>query len=281
MAVRRKIRTKGYEVTEDGKVFSLGHNWRGLGRRELVQELNADQYPSVRLTVDGKRVRYPVYKLVALHHLPPRPSRKHLIRHKDGDRMNSRKDNLMWGTVSENALDREYHRKYGRKPIDPSVDPVSRRQAEACRERFWTGVQPMSIVRGIMAGKSDVGGYWPDLVLVRGLPGSGKSTMAKKFEEEGYVHLEADQYFYEYGDGKFVHSMLPRAHEWCLKETKKLLRRGLKVVVSNTFSRKWEIQPYLNLTDSHLVLTARGEFQSVHGVPPEAIDRMKRRWEEF
>lgn len=106
--------TPGYEVTADGRVYSVAHNWRGYGRRELDQDLNSYGYPSVRITVDGKRTRYPVHKLVALHHLPPRPCDRHEIRHLDGDKMNPAASNLAWGTPKENADDRERHGRTSR-----------------------------------------------------------------------------------------------------------------------------------------------------------------------
>lgn len=96
-------------MTEDGKVFSVLHNWRGYGRRELGQTLNADGYPSVRLSVNGGRRRIAVYKLVAESFLPPRPSEKHQVRHLDGNKMNSCAENLAWGTAKENAWDRDKH----------------------------------------------------------------------------------------------------------------------------------------------------------------------------
>lgn len=106
--------TKGYEVTRDGRVFSVAHNWRGYGRRELTQDLNDDGYPSVRVTVCGKRTRLAVHRLVALHHLPPRPSPLHEVRHLDGNRTNCCADNLAWGTAKDNALDRELHGRTSR-----------------------------------------------------------------------------------------------------------------------------------------------------------------------
>jgi hypothetical protein len=103
----------GYEITRDGRVFSTT-NWRGLGRRELAQQPNDDGYPSVRVTLAGKRVRYAVHALVAFAHLPDRPSPSHEIRHLDGNRLNSHADNLAWGTRKENAEDRERHGRTSR-----------------------------------------------------------------------------------------------------------------------------------------------------------------------
>ena len=107
------IMVAGYEVTSDGRVFSHA-NWRGLGRRELSQDLNADGYPSVRLTIAGKRTRLAVHRLVAMAYLPVRPSVKHQIRHLDGNKMNSSVSNLAWGTAKENADDRERHGRTSR-----------------------------------------------------------------------------------------------------------------------------------------------------------------------
>lgn len=106
--------TLAYEVTRDGRVFSVNSNWRGMGRREMGQTLNDNGYPSVRIVVDGKRKRIAVHVLVARTHLEPRPSHKHEIRHLDGNKMNPSADNLAWGTAKENAEDRERHGRTSR-----------------------------------------------------------------------------------------------------------------------------------------------------------------------
>lgn len=106
--------TDAYEVTRDGRVFSIKSNWRGYGRREMRQSLNADGYPSVRLMFGGKRKRVSVHALVAQTHLPPRPSSLHQIRHLDGDCRNAKAENLAWGTAKENAEDRENHGRTSR-----------------------------------------------------------------------------------------------------------------------------------------------------------------------
>lgn len=106
--------TPGYEITRDGRVFSISHDWRGYGRREMAATPNSHGYPSVRLTIDGKRRRSPVHRLVAQTFLGPRPSSAHEVRHLDGDRTNNAVENLAWGTRQQNAADRERHGRTSR-----------------------------------------------------------------------------------------------------------------------------------------------------------------------
>jgi predicted kinase len=122
-----------------------------------------------------------------------------------------------------------------------------------------------------------------ELVLIRGLPGSGKTTMATR-DFPGYAHFEADQFF-ECTDGyKFDASKLGDAHAWCQKTTKHILTMGQSVVVSNTFTQHWEMKPYLDMAkDLNVpvrILVATGNYTSVHGVPEAAIAAMRRRWED-
>jgi hypothetical protein len=139
------------------------------------------------------------------------------------------------------------------------------------------------------------------LFIVRGLPGSGKSTVASRIE--GAVVREADQFpgLYTYGDdGSVVFNggqkddsgvpMIARAHTWC----QKMIRWDLcfnVAIVANTFTQGWEFAPYLDMvrevgarvvvvdcfdggmTDEELAA------KNVHGVPLQAIRTMRRRWE--
>jgi len=63
--------------------------------------------------------------------------------------------------------------------------------------------------------------------LIRGLPGSGKTTMAKKIE--GFEHFEADQYFEKDGSYEFDPSELNSAHEECQRIDKYISERGEKL----------------------------------------------------
>lgn len=123
----------------------------------------------------------------------------------------------------------------------------------------------------------------PKLVLIRGIPGSGKSTLAKAML--GYEHYEADMFFVnENGRYFFDPHKINEAHSWCQLMTKNALVAGKNVVVSNTFSRHWEMQAYYDMAKELgaklSVVEALGNFQSVHNVPNYVIESMKQRWEE-
>lgn len=85
------------------------------------------------------------------------------------------------------------------------------------------------------------------VVLIRGLPGCGKSTYAKATYPT-YTYCDADEYFTdEDGLYKFNECALRDAHLFCLEKVEDSLQNRINVVVANTFSTFNEIQPYLGL----------------------------------
>ena len=124
------------------------------------------------------------------------------------------------------------------------------------------------------------------LLLLRGLPGAGKSTLAKTvYVPQGYVHLEADMFFERSGTYKFDPTLLGKAHAWCQWETAKTLKEGKDVVVTNTFTTLKEIKDYVNIAKGQnielIVIHAQGNFQNVHGVPEDKLAAMKARWQPY
>ncbi|WP_043991478.1 ATP-binding protein [Vibrio sp. AND4] len=124
------------------------------------------------------------------------------------------------------------------------------------------------------------------LFLIRGLPGSGKTTLAKKLSKQLKAkHFEADMYFEnESGEYVFDGTKLAKAHEWCFQQTCMWLRRGKSVIVSNTFVRHWEMTQYAEFCRMNgievEVRVCRCEYQSVHDVPLATIENMRRQWQE-
>ncbi|MCK9369280.1 ATP-binding protein [Candidatus Dojkabacteria bacterium] len=125
-----------------------------------------------------------------------------------------------------------------------------------------------------------------ELILIRGLPGSGKSTFAKNLTKtfRSHYHLESDMWFGpEY---KFDQTKLREAHEWCLHGTKTILfSEGLYegVIVSNTFTTKAELKPYFELARRisiiPTVIECTGTYGSIHNVPDDIIEKMRLRFE--
>jgi len=122
------------------------------------------------------------------------------------------------------------------------------------------------------------------LVLLRGLPGSGKSTKAKTLYKN-HVHLETDMYFMEYGEYLFDAAKLSDAHKWCQEAANVIMEKGQNLVVSNTFSKLWEMDAFFNLAYKHdyelLVHKCVGKYNSIHNVPSDVIARMAARWEDY
>ena len=124
-----------------------------------------------------------------------------------------------------------------------------------------------------------------ELILLRGLPGSGKSTFAKLLGGNNY---EADKYF-ERGLNdvyEFIPSKLKNAHEWCHDLVHiDMIKNEPRIVVSNTFTQEWEMDAYYELAKQYgyrvhsIVMENRHDGVNEHGVPEDKLEQMKNRFE--
>lgn len=130
------------------------------------------------------------------------------------------------------------------------------------------------------------------LTLVRGLPGSGKSTFANTITNK-YSICEADKFFYD-GDGNynFDASKLREAHKWCRNEVEtRMMDNDVnpqyypEIVVSNTFTQEWEMEEYFKLAEKYgymvftIVVENRHGGVNLHGVPDDKLEQMRNRFE--
>ena len=124
------------------------------------------------------------------------------------------------------------------------------------------------------------------LILLRGLPGAGKSTLANIICDQ---HVEADMFFMnkETGEYEFDASKLKQAHEWCRKMVKEIMDEdeGYNIAVSNTFTQEWEMEGYYELAEEYdyrvhsIIVENRHNGVNKHGVPDEKLEQMKNRFQ--
>ena len=110
-----------------------------------------------------------------------------------------------------------------------------------------------------------------ELILIRGVSGSGKTQFAKliahlalnssdhMYEINGKL-ISADDYFTDSsGNYKFNPDKLSQAHKHCqnIAETEMVIFKshtygeGSIIVVHNTFTQDWEMQPYFDLAKEY------------------------------
>ena len=132
------------------------------------------------------------------------------------------------------------------------------------------------------------------LYIVRGLPGSGKSSFAKKLVHSDFLICEADKYFIdkESGEYKFDGSKIKNAHEYCQNLVETYMKDSLindqfyrEIVVSNTFTMEWEMEPYYELAKKYgykvfsVIVENRHGGKNQHGVPDDKLELMRNRFE--
>ena len=136
------------------------------------------------------------------------------------------------------------------------------------------------------------------LYLIRGLPGSGKSTLACRLTPfsgtDCSLAFEADNYFLDENDEYcFDPRKLREAHEDCQRKVEAAMSESdpeepslfNTIAVANTFSKQWEIDPYLNLAKQYgysvFIIECQNDFDSIHDVPEHKVKAMKERWENI
>ena len=130
-----------------------------------------------------------------------------------------------------------------------------------------------------------------ELILLRGLPGSGKTTLAKiilqlRSTDEPEI-LSADDFFEnKEGDYNFDPTKLKEAHNYCqFRCSERMRQQKAKIVVANTFTQEWEMDEYFKMAERYnyrvhtVIVENRHGNENVHGVPEEKLQQMQNRFD--
>ena len=133
--------------------------------------------------------------------------------------------------------------------------------------------------------------YVGDLILLRGIPGSGKTTLGNailKSDPNDVVDLiSADDYFVnENGEYVFEPSKIKDAHLSSQKRCEeKMINNSSKIVIANTFTQEWEMEKYYEMAKKYnyrvfsVIVENRHGNQNVHNVPHKKITEMVKRFD--
>jgi len=130
-----------------------------------------------------------------------------------------------------------------------------------------------------------------DIVLLRGIPGSGKSTLGdvilQTTQSNNQDVLSADNFFNDdKGNYNFDATKLKEAHNWCQQKCAERMKLQFsKIVVANTFTQEWEMAPYFEMADRYkyrihsVIVENRHDSKNIHSVPEDKLEIMKNRFE--
>lgn len=121
------------------------------------------------------------------------------------------------------------------------------------------------------------------LYIIRGLPSSGKTTLANEIAD--FV-CEADMYFYNNGVYVFKAEQLQQAHLYCQHICRAAMQEGFgRIAVSNTFTTEKEMLPYVEMAEqfgydvTYIIVEGRHGNKNDHNVPDEVVNKMRSRFQ--
>lgn len=132
------------------------------------------------------------------------------------------------------------------------------------------------------------------LILMRGLPGAGKSTLIKNKYPNAII-CSADHHFINPETQEYIFNPaeIANAHQACMNKAVNAIKQNAPlIVIDNTNTQKWEFQKYVDLAKSNgYEVKVENVFdgglsdedlakRNTHRVPLQGIQRMRSRWEE-
>ena len=129
-----------------------------------------------------------------------------------------------------------------------------------------------------------------NLILVRGVSGSGKTTFVEEFIGTVSLSIATDDFFVLDGVYTFDPSCLAEYHQRCIDSVESEMESPstesyCNIVVHNTFTKEWEMKAYFDLAEKYgynvytIVVENRHKSNNVHDVPEHVIKAQRDRFE--
>lgn len=121
-----------------------------------------------------------------------------------------------------------------------------------------------------------------NLIIVRGIPGSGKTTFAGIISK---AICSADDWFMRDGKYTWKPENVGTAHAWSQRKCRRFMKANVeRIVVANTSTTEREMKPYMDLARQFgykvfsIIVETRHGNKSVHNVPEESLEKMRARF---
>lgn len=122
------------------------------------------------------------------------------------------------------------------------------------------------------------------LIIIRGIPGSGKSTFAEMLGTKAICC--ADDFHMRDGVYSWSPMTISAAHNWCQRKCRRFMKKGIeRIVIANTSTTVRELKPYMDLANQFgykvfsVIVENRHDGINVHDVPNETLEKMKARFD--
>ena len=120
------------------------------------------------------------------------------------------------------------------------------------------------------------------LLLLRGLPGAGKTSLASALEIRAVC--SADDYVTRKGIYNWKPETVGASHDWCQRKCRRFMKKQIdKIIIANTLTSDRELKPYYDLarqfgyTVFSVVVENRHDGTNSHDVPEATLEKMRNR----
>lgn len=129
-----------------------------------------------------------------------------------------------------------------------------------------------------------------NLILVRGVSGSGKTTFVEEFIGNISLSIATDDFFMLDGIYTFDRNYLAEYHQRCIDSVESEMESPstetyCNIVVHNTFTKEWEMKAYFDLAEKYgynvytIIIENRHKSESIHGVSEDIINAQRERFQ--